>query len=40
MFDDLLASDQLLLEQSSGKVFQGFREGKIQFSPTYKYRQL
>ena len=37
MYDDLLACDQLIQEQSSGSVFQGFREGKIQFSPTYKY---
>ena len=37
MYDDLLACDQLIQEQSSGTVFQGFREGKIQFSPTYKY---
>ena len=38
MYDDLLACDQLKLEQSSGNVFQGFKEGNIQFSPTYKYR--
>ena len=37
MYDDLLACDQLIQEQTSGAVFQGFREGKIQFSPTYKY---
>ena len=37
MYDDLLACDQLKLEQSSGNVFQGFKEGNIQFSPTYKY---
>ena len=37
MYDDLLACDQLIQEQSSGNVFQGFREGKIQFGPTYKY---
>jgi hypothetical protein len=30
-------NDQLLNEQSRGNVFQGFREGKIRFNPTYKF---
>jgi len=34
---DLLAADQLKIEQSAGNVFQGFHEGDITFPPTYKY---
>jgi phosphatidylinositol-bisphosphatase len=35
--ESLLHYDQLLREQSRGNIFQGFREGKISFLPTYKY---
>jgi len=34
---ELLAADQLKIEQSAGNVFQGFHEGDITFPPTYKY---
>ena len=37
MYDDLLTADQLMLEKGSGSVFHGFREGKVNFAPTYKY---
>ena len=37
LYSDLLNGDQLVLEQSAGNVFQGFREGAITFPPTYKY---
>ena len=37
MYSDLMTADQLVLEQSSGNVFHGFREGAINFAPTYKY---
>ncbi|XP_028775087.1 LOW QUALITY PROTEIN: type I inositol polyphosphate 5-phosphatase 8-like [Neltuma alba] len=33
----LLEKDQLRIEQSAGRVFQGWNEGKIYFAPTYKY---
>ncbi|KAJ0974096.1 hypothetical protein J5N97_016061 [Dioscorea zingiberensis] len=33
----LLEKDQLRIEQSYGRVFEGWREGKIYFPPTYKY---
>ncbi|KAK1387846.1 type IV inositol polyphosphate 5-phosphatase 7-like [Heracleum sosnowskyi] len=33
----LLENDQLRLEQRKGRVFEGWREGKIYFPPTYKY---
>ena len=36
-FHDLMLSDQLRKEQEEGNVFQGFREGMIEFAPTYKY---
>ena len=32
-----MTADQLVLEQSAGNVFHGFREGAISFAPTYKY---
>ena len=32
-----MTADQLMLEQSAGNVFHGFREGAISFAPTYKY---
>ena len=37
MYSDLMTADQLVLEQSAGNVFHGFREGAISFAPTYKY---
>ena len=36
-YSDLLTCDQLVQEQSAGNVFQEFREGTINFAPTYKY---
>lgn len=33
----LLEKDQLRIEQRRGRVFDGWREGKIYFPPTYKY---
>ncbi|WIA30979.1 hypothetical protein OEZ86_001026 [Tetradesmus obliquus] len=33
----LLSYDQLTREMEAGHVFQGWREGPISFSPTYKY---
>ncbi|KAL3365901.1 hypothetical protein AABB24_010827 [Solanum stoloniferum] len=33
----LLGNDQLRLEQRRGRVFEGWKEGKIYFPPTYKY---
>ncbi|KAK9669631.1 hypothetical protein RND81_13G145300 [Saponaria officinalis] len=33
----LLENDQLRIEQRWGRVFEGWREGKIYFPPTYKY---
>ncbi|KAJ0581438.1 putative endonuclease/exonuclease/phosphatase [Helianthus annuus] len=33
----LLANDQLRIEQRSGRVFNGWNEGRIYFPPTYKY---
>uniref|UniRef100_A0A0D9XDF0 Inositol polyphosphate-related phosphatase domain-containing protein n=1 Tax=Leersia perrieri TaxID=77586 RepID=A0A0D9XDF0_9ORYZ len=33
----LLENDQLLLEFSTGRHFEGWQEGQIMFSPTYKY---
>ena len=32
--------DQLNRERASGRVFQGFSEGEINFRPTYKYQPL
>lgn len=34
---ELLAADQLRIEQAAENVFQGFQEGDITFPPTYKY---
>ncbi|XP_043723464.1 type I inositol polyphosphate 5-phosphatase 10-like [Telopea speciosissima] len=36
-WDALLAKDQLKIEQEAGRVFEGWKEGKIYFPPTYKY---
>ena len=36
-YTKLLALDQLSGEMKAGRVFVGFREGNIQFDPTYKY---
>ncbi|KAI0981685.1 hypothetical protein GJ496_001760 [Pomphorhynchus laevis] len=33
----LLSADQLNIEKSAGKIFNGFVEGPIIFDPTYKY---
>ncbi|GFZ20576.1 DNAse I-like superfamily protein [Actinidia rufa] len=33
----LLEKDQLLIERKTGRVFEGWEEGKIYFAPTYKY---
>ncbi|XP_072952543.1 type I inositol polyphosphate 5-phosphatase 4-like [Typha angustifolia] len=33
----LLEKDQLRIEQRCGRVFQGWKEGRIYFPPTYKY---
>ncbi|MCD7448316.1 Type IV inositol polyphosphate 5-phosphatase 7 [Datura stramonium] len=33
----LLGNDQLRIEQRHGRVFVGWKEGKIYFPPTYKY---
>lgn len=33
----LLEKDQLRIEQRQGRVFDGWKEGKIYFPPTYKY---
>ncbi|KAG6527110.1 hypothetical protein ZIOFF_009203 [Zingiber officinale] len=33
----LLQRDQLRIEQRCGRVFQGWKEGRISFPPTYKY---
>eukprot|EP00736_Rhodelphis_marinus_P007420 Rmarinus@m.26551 len=37
MFEVLHANDQLLIERAAGRVFQGFREGRLTFLPTYKF---
>ncbi|CAL5012581.1 unnamed protein product [Urochloa decumbens] len=34
----LLENDELLLELSAGRQFDGWREGHVTFAPTYKYR--
>ncbi|CAL5006135.1 unnamed protein product [Urochloa decumbens] len=34
----LLENDELLLELSVGRQFDGWREGHVAFAPTYKYR--
>ncbi|KAF1876035.1 hypothetical protein Lal_00006666 [Lupinus albus] len=36
-WDTLLEKDQLNIERDAGRVFNGFREGRIVFAPTYKY---
>ncbi|KAF9625229.1 hypothetical protein IFM89_020815 [Coptis chinensis] len=36
-WDTLLENDQLRVELMEGKVFEGWHEGAIKFSPTYKY---
>ncbi|GAB2211374.1 hypothetical protein Droror1_Dr00024686 [Drosera rotundifolia] len=36
-WDTLLSKDQLEMEREAGRVFKGWREGKIYFAPTYKY---
>ncbi|CAL9106255.1 unnamed protein product [Musa textilis] len=36
-WDALLDKDQLMTEREAGRVFDGWKEGKIFFAPTYKY---
>nr|XP_043632839.1 type I inositol polyphosphate 5-phosphatase 10 [Erigeron canadensis] len=36
-WDALLSKDQLKIEREAGRVFEGWKEGKIYFPPTYKY---
>eukprot|EP01113_Clastostelium_recurvatum_P035687 TRINITY_DN5001_c0_g1_i4.p1 TRINITY_DN5001_c0_g1~~TRINITY_DN5001_c0_g1_i4.p1 ORF type:complete len:1079 (-),score=249.45 TRINITY_DN5001_c0_g1_i4:68-3304(-) len=36
-YEPLLRADQLIAEQAAGRVFQGFKEGPIDFAPTYAY---
>ncbi|KAG6578842.1 Type I inositol polyphosphate 5-phosphatase 10, partial [Cucurbita argyrosperma subsp. sororia] len=36
-WDALLNKDQLKIERDAGRVFCGWKEGKIYFAPTYKY---
>ncbi|KAL8159731.1 hypothetical protein V2J09_001268 [Rumex salicifolius] len=36
-WDSLLSKDQLKTEREAGRVFKGWKEGKIWFAPTYKY---
>uniref|UniRef100_A0A7R9VEQ0 Rho-GAP domain-containing protein n=1 Tax=Pseudictyota dubia TaxID=2749911 RepID=A0A7R9VEQ0_9STRA len=36
--EELIANDQLNIERSQGRVFQGFEEGVLTFQPTYKYQ--
>ncbi|XP_019459503.1 PREDICTED: type I inositol polyphosphate 5-phosphatase 5-like isoform X2 [Lupinus angustifolius] len=36
-WDALLEKDQLNIERDAGRVFNGFKEGRILFAPTYKY---
>ncbi|XP_072980107.1 type I inositol polyphosphate 5-phosphatase 5 isoform X1 [Typha angustifolia] len=36
-WDALLEKDQLKIEKNAGRVFNGWKEGKIYFAPTYKY---
>uniref|UniRef100_A0A453R599 Inositol polyphosphate-related phosphatase domain-containing protein n=1 Tax=Aegilops tauschii subsp. strangulata TaxID=200361 RepID=A0A453R599_AEGTS len=38
-WDALLEKDQLMIEREAGRVFGGWKEGKISFAPTYKYTQ-
>ncbi|XP_055811636.1 type I inositol polyphosphate 5-phosphatase 8-like [Solanum dulcamara] len=33
----LLEKDQLRIEQRAGRIFNGWKEGRIYFAPTYKY---
>ncbi|PON59724.1 Deoxyribonuclease I [Parasponia andersonii] len=36
-WDALFNNDQLKIEREAGRVFEGWKEGKIYFAPTYKY---
>ncbi|KAF4400036.1 hypothetical protein G4B88_021250 [Cannabis sativa] len=36
-WDALFDNDQLNIEREAGRVFKGWKEGKIYFAPTYKY---
>lgn len=35
---ELRQLDQLNMERAAGRVFEGFKEGVLQFAPTYKYQ--
>lgn len=35
--DTLSSMDQLVIEMQAGNAFEGFQEGKLNFSPTYQY---
>ena len=34
---DFTSNDQLRIQRRYGRVFQGWKEGRIYFPPTYKY---
>ncbi|XP_049387419.1 type I inositol polyphosphate 5-phosphatase 8-like [Solanum stenotomum] len=36
-WETLLEKDQLRIEQRAGRIFNGWKEGRIYFAPTYKY---
>lgn len=36
-FKDVLEADQLKQQHRAGNVFKGYKEGPINFNPTYKY---
>ncbi|XP_060201791.1 type I inositol polyphosphate 5-phosphatase 8-like isoform X2 [Lycium barbarum] len=36
-WEALLEKDQLRIEQRAGRIFNGWKEGRIYFAPTYKY---
>ncbi|KMT08821.1 hypothetical protein BVRB_6g135450 [Beta vulgaris subsp. vulgaris] len=38
-WDTLLEKDQLKIERAGGRVFCGWKEGRVMFAPTYKYTQ-
>jgi len=38
-YADKVVPEQLAIERQAGRVFKGWKEGKIYFAPTYKYRQ-
>jgi hypothetical protein len=34
----MVVPEQLMIERQAGRVFKGWKEGKIYFAPTYKYK--